>query len=64
MSYSTCLRCGQPVGCYEKYCRACQQKHSLPEEPDFWRGRRYPTPEERAAIVAADMAAAKGEHDA
>jgi len=38
MSYSVCLNCKRMVARYDKYCPACQQKHGLPNLPDFQRG--------------------------
>lgn len=35
MSQSTCIKCGNPVSMYEKYCQACVDTHHLRQNPVF-----------------------------
>lgn len=60
MSYSSCLKCGNMVGWYDKYCLKCQEQYGLPDDREFqktWHPKDYKA--EAKAIVWDDLALAE-----
>lgn len=37
MSYSVCIKCGEMVGGYEKYCKLCANRYLVKNDIEFHR---------------------------
>jgi hypothetical protein len=60
MSASYCLKCGDMVGGYEKYCDSCIEKYGVRQTPNFWKNAGEYEWNNRETIFQEDLAQKPG----